>query len=1141
MQSSITAEELFGRITQLLDEAKEAPQKVNSTMHETLVLACQAGTAGSGQAFGNLFAQLDFLCKRLDIAQRDAADMQQMRRDSNHADAISPDVLPYDARALALLVAAVFDKSIPDELAKRIPHTNRPTQAEKGRRYQCVRCIVQTWDNTKMGVSIDVSGAAKQMEVDYGTVHDGIDLTYLRTMLRQGMQLNLLDCAEPEGHPGTLMPRLVVVEPDYLIDISSLAACFNDYGHHPFAYFVKALEGKVNTQSTLLGNFAGAALDDIINQANYDIGHTLSAYLQQKALEIACCKEWNGADFRANAQQQVANLKEVVRLLVAQYGREKMILEPSFVSERLGLQGRVDLMTTDFRLLVEQKAGRNMNIERHKMGLHGSQQLEKHYVQLLLYFAILHYNLGKSSKTTDIKLLYSKYEPQDGLLVVNNLQSLLMEAMTLRNRIVATAYWITRAGYDKLLPHLKETTLNERHDDSMFYHQFIFPKINATLQPLHNMPTIVRKYFCRMMTFAYQEQLLSKVGTSESIGNADAFLWTMPLAGKTESGNIYTGLTIIDKQKSREGGGYDLIKLAIPEQSSRFLPNFRLNDSVFLYAYNPKDEPDLRQHILYKGTITDIQGKHITLQLADGQQNTHVLLPGKEADVCYAIEHSTALSASSAAASLYAFATASPDTQQLLLGLREPRRDASVRLSRSYNESYDDVLLHAKQAKDYYLLVGPPGTGKTSMAMRYMVEEALQEDGGALLLMSYTNRAVDEICAMLVQAGITFIRIGSTYSCDAAFRLYLLSEQTKQCANRDEIRALLRHTRVITGTTSMLQSRSFVFDLLHFKLAIIDEASQILEPDIIGLLASHRAKQCIEKFILIGDYKQLPAVVQQSEDTSAVNDPDLQAIQLDNCRHSLFERLVRTEQAAGRTHFMGILRRQGRMHPSIAEFPNKMFYAAEKLVPVPLKHQLENRLEYDMPSLDGTDDVLKQHRMLFIPSPLNLSNDVSEKANRAEARITASLLARVYRQYGSNFNPNKTVGVIVPYRNQIAMIRSEIETCGIKALQQVSIDTVERYQGSQRDVIIYSFTIQHFYQLDFLTANSFMEQGRIIDRKLNVAITRARKQLILTGNERILRGNTLFGQLIDFIRQKGGYYQMPESDLRPEGIETKAE
>lgn len=318
--------------------------------------------------------------------------------------------------------------------------------------------------------------------------------------------------------------------------------------------------------------------------------------------------------------------------------------------------------------------------------------------------------------------------------------------------------------------------------------------------------------------------------------------------------------------------------------------------ACFSMPITPRMSPTWRQHILYKGTITDIQGKHITLQLADGQQNTHVLLPGKEADVCYAIEHSTALSASSAAASLYAFATASPDTQQLLLGLREPRRDASARLTRSYNESYDDVLLHAKPGQRLLFTSRSARNRQDFDGHALYGGGGIAEDGGALLLMSYTNRAVDEICAMLVQAGITFIRIGSTYSCDAAFRPYLLSEQTKQCASRDEIRALLRHTRVITGTTSMLQSRSFVFDLLHFKLAIIDEASQILEPDIIGLLASHRAKQCIEKFILIGDYKQLPAVVQQSEDTSAVNDPDCQAIQLDNCRHSLFERLVRTEQ-----------------------------------------------------------------------------------------------------------------------------------------------------------------------------------------------------------------------------------------------------
>jgi superfamily I DNA and/or RNA helicase len=113
-----------------------------------------------------------------------------------------------------------------------------------------------------------------------------------------------------------------------------------------------------------------------------------------------------------------------------------------------------------------------------------------------------------------------------------------------------------------------------------------------------------------------------------------------------------------------------------------------------------------------------------------------------------------------------------------------------------------------------------------------------------------------------------------------------------------------------------------------------------------------------------------------------------------------------------------------------------------------------------------------------------------------------------------HFDALKTVGVIVPYRNQIAMIRREIEQLGVPALMDISIDTVERYQGSQRDIIIYSFTVQKPYQLDFLTANCFEEKGKVIDRKLNVAMTRARKQLLLTGNEQILSLNPLFAELL---------------------------
>ena len=323
----------------------------------------------------------------------------------------------------------------------------------------------------------------------------------------------------------------------------------------------------------------------------------------------------------------------------------------------------------------------------------------------------------------------------------------------------------------------------------------------------------------------------------------------------------------------------------------------------------------------------------------------------------------------------------------------------------------------------------------------------------------------------------------------------------------------------------MLQARPFIFQKKHFSLCIVDEASQITEPGLVGLLSSDH----IDRFILVGDHKQLPAVVQQTEQESKVTDPLLTAIGISDCRQSLFERLLQWERHCGRTQFTGTLRKQGRMHPDIAQFPNELFYHRERLEPVPLEHQLDASLHYDLPSADDVDELLKQQRVIFIDSGGNgiygahgthETHGLSDKVNEVEARIVADLLRRIYRFYGDRFNPEKTVGVIVPYRNQIAMIHQEIAQLGLAQLEQISIDTVERYQGSQRDVIIYSFTVTRPYQLDFLTSNCFVEDGRTIDRKLNVAITRARKQLIMTGNEEILRRNAIFSQLIARYKKK---------------------
>ena len=1190
--------ELFERCVEIVKAQPSAT--VLRYMHETLVLACAEALRGSGQGFGNLMAQTDYLCKKAGIGVADRIAIQTMRRHSNRKDSVlTRDDLRYDVRALALFISAVFSEDIPHELLTRIPTMGRPTNLTLQINQQYVRCVVSYWDDKYIYAT-----------TDDGSVCIQTDDETLRPLLTEGMQLNLLDCHR-DGQ--TIQPKLIVVEPDFLVDISSLAACFSDKEHLPIAYTLGRFKPQANTQPILLGNFAGAALDDIINQADFQVNDTIRHSFREQVLQFCTCPNFNPQQFKDDAYRQVENIKEAVtELLESQQPKTKSqaLLEPSFVCEHLGLQGRVDLMTSDKHLLVEQKSGKNWNLEHSSNLTPIASHLyaEAHYVQLLLYYGVLRYNFHLSADKVDIRLLYSRYPAKQGLLVVNYYQKLFHEAIHLRNQIVAQEFKMAHEGIGSIIPQIEVLkTLSETE----------------------------REYVERMLSFVYREQLAQKVGTQEGQGGAVANLWNMPLTEKRDTGSILYGLRMLHKEQSSTYNGFDRLTFSIPDMDDDFLPNFRRNDMVCLYAY--EGEPNVCAAILYKGVIEQLTDHEVVVRLNDGQQNPEVF-----ADTTYAIEPSFSdRGTTSSIRSLQAFCVASPERRSLLLGERAPRCDKSLQLSRSYHPHYDDILLKAKQARDYFILQGPPGTGKTSMALRFLVEECLTPDpspsergaterfqyanpdiysilkenarenrkeptdaenllwqilrnngigfkfrrqhaigdyiadfisiehlliieidgkyhedekqqekdrirsellqnkgykilrftneevinntpnvlrtilstapslkeraGGEALLLAYTNRAVDEICAMLTDAGIDYIRQGSETSCDPRFADHLLDRVMGEHPRMNEVRQRIIDTKVIVSTTSTMLSRPYLFQLKHFSLCIVDEASQILEPNIIGLLASPQ----IDRFILIGDHKQLPAVIQQPDD-----DP-----RLSSCRLSLFERLLRVEREAGRTAFTAILQRQGRMHPDIAVFPDEMFYGREQLQPVPCPHQEEQQLDYPQPSKDELDDILKQRRVIFFPSdqteglprPTSFSSD---KVNPHEAHIVADLLQRIYRQYGERFDTSRTVGVIVPYRNQIAMIRREIEALDIPALLDVSIDTVERYQGSQRDVIIYSFTVKRPYQLDFLTANCFEEDGHVIDRKLNVAMTRARKQLLMTGEERVLCQNPLFAELI---------------------------
>lgn len=1142
-EKNITPEELFRRVEAILNLPETEGPVANKMLHETLVLVCHEGLSDSGHAFGNLFSQVDFLCKQHRVATSDRVEIQNMRRSSNREHPLPPGELPYACQALAVFISAIFNRDIPGYLVGRIPVSRKALAGHHHIDYRYIRCIVKTFTDTEIEVIPDQESSAETLTVDYSAEH----LAHLRGLLREGMQLNLIDssvasprnsmvapslrksrgeaeCApSPQGKTGgeaVVIPSLIILEPDYLLDISSIARCFQDYGHHPLSYLLNLLSPKANSQAILVGNFAGSALDDIINQqADYRWEETFRNNFKERALDYCTCTDLNlKEDFKAAALRQSENIRQIAESLFdgkeGSYDRSKAILEPSFVCEELGIQGRVDLMTTDMRLLVEQKSGKNYNIERNFPNEYGSFQKEEHYVQLLLYYGVLLHNFRLPGNQADLRLLYSRYPLPGGLVAVNFYQGLFREAIKLRNQVVWNEFHMAQAGFDKVIDHLQPQVFLQEPAKTGFFNRWKAPEIKRVTDSLQGLKPIERAYLCRMMTFVYREQLSARLGAQEGQGNACADLWNMPLAEKKETGNIYTGLSITKKEKSTAYNGFDTITLSVPDQGENFLPNFRRGDFVYLYAYRRGDTPDVRHALLFKGCLAKIHPGQLTVHLSDGQQNPDII-HGE----AFAIEHSD-MGNGPQVRSLALFASALADRRALLLSQREPRADRSLALTRPYHPDYDDILLRAKQAQDYFLLVGPPGTGKTSLALQYLVREELATGERSVLLLSYTNRAVDEICGMLEDNHLDYLRIGQEFSCEERYRPHLIKYAIEELPLLTQIKERIQNARVFVATTTSMQSNANLFNLKHFDLAIIDEASQILEPNIVGLLCGHDREPYIRRFILVGDHKQLPAVVQQSPNESEVEEPALRAVGLDNCRRSLFERLLRWEEKQGRSDFTGVLRKQGRMHPDIAEFPCRMFYRREQLEPVPLEHQQHARLDYDLPAEDELDELLKAHRVIFIPSKRCRQPGFSDKVNTEEAAIVGDLLRRIRRFYGRRFDARKTVGVIVPYRNQIAMIRRDIARRGIPGLDQVAIDTVERYQGSQRDIIIYSFTVQNQYQLDFLTSNTFVEDGHLIDRKLNVAMTRARQQLILTGNPETLSLNPVFKELMDDIAQK---------------------
>ena len=604
-----------------------------------------------------------------------------------------------------------------------------------------------------------------------------------------------------------------------------------------------------------------------------------------------------------------------------------------------------------------------------------------------------------------------------------------------------------------------------------------------------------------------KELYTSKSGDVDYEGRTGAAsLWLSTLAEKCEAGEIIYDLKIKENHAADEyKAGLTLTAGSEMLHAETFLPNFRQGDAIILYERNC-DTDNVTNKMVFKGNIEYLTENEIGIRLRATQQNPSVL----PAESLYAIEHDTMdTTFRSMYQGLYAYLSARKERRDLLLSQRPPRFDKSLdSMIFCSEDDFTRVALKAKAAQDYFLLIGPPGTGKTSCALKKMVETFHADKDAQILLLSYTNRAVDEICKSLasIAPAVDFIRVGSELSCDEAYRGHLIENELSSCNRRSEVYERIRNCRIIVGTVAAISGKPELFRLKHFDVAIIDEATQILEPQLLGILCARGEdeKDAIDKFVLIGDHKQLPAVVQQNAEQAAIYDESLLSIGLSNLKDSLFERLYRNCTAACSSSAIhrsyDMLCRQGRMHPEVALFANRAFYGG-RLIPVGLPHQIED-----------SDTIC---RLAFYPSVPEKAG-ASAKINYSEARIVADLAVRIYEHHQSDFDESRTLGIITPYRSQIALIKKEIESVGIPVLNRILVDTVERFQGSERDVIIYSFCVNYPYQLKFLS-NLTEEEGVLIDRKLNVALTRARKQMFITGVPELLERNPLYKSLLKLI------------------------
>ncbi len=473
--------------------------------------------------------------------------------------------------------------------------------------------------------------------------------------------------------------------------------------------------------------------------------------------------------------------------------------------------------------------------------------------------------------------------------------------------------------------------------------------------------------------------------------------------------------------------------------------------------------------------------------------------------------------------------------RDVLLGQREPgfSDPAECDFSASLNGSQQEAIRFALAAEHLAIIHGPPGTGKTTTVVE-LICQAIDQDE-KVLACAPSNTAVDNLLERLVASGKRVVRIGHPARVDKRLRDHTLDAQVareeltnvardmfREAENlyrqaerytrakpapgskqemRREARRLKADARLLEqqAIKSVLDSADVVCatttfneELLgdrRFDLAVIDEACQTTEP------ACWIPVQLADRVVLSGDHCQLPPTVLS------------QAAAREGFTTSLLERLI--------DHYGDRVTRrldvQYRMHESIMQFSSQRFYDGT----LEADSAVASHLLHDLPLIEPSP--LTSEPVTFIDTAGADWNEELEPGgeSRRNPQEGALILRKVEQLQQVGLSP-RDMAVIAPYAAQVRWLRDHCNS------DELEIDTVDGFQGREKEAVLISC----------VRSNSTGEIGFLSDtRRMNVALTRARRKLIIIGDSATLGGHEFFAALLSYFESIGAHHSVWEEDI----------